>query len=211
MSERSCIVTRNSSATGDMIRFCVGPDHMLVPDLRGNLPGRGAWVTTSRAVLEEAIRRKAFARSLKREVRIAPDLPDQVEQLLRKAALAALSLARRGGGVVTGALKVEQTVRAGRAVMVLHAKEAAEDGKRKIAQGIFAAQKQGHAPVTVLNLFSNDELQVAFGGKNVIHVALNNTVAANGFIMKLQRLLAYCGEDETRDYEKTAKAVKETE
>ena len=46
----------------------------MVPDLKRRLPGRGVWVTATRAAVDEAVKRKAFARGFKREVRAAPDL-----------------------------------------------------------------------------------------------------------------------------------------
>lgn len=38
---RTCIATRTSGAPDDMVRFAVGPDGVVVPDLAGRLPGRG--------------------------------------------------------------------------------------------------------------------------------------------------------------------------
>ena len=40
--ERTCIVTREVGPPDAMIRFVVGPDGVVVPDLRHRLPGRGA-------------------------------------------------------------------------------------------------------------------------------------------------------------------------
>ena len=46
--ERLCVATRRTRPVDDMIRFVVGPDGMLTPDLKRNLPGRGVWVTARR-------------------------------------------------------------------------------------------------------------------------------------------------------------------
>ena len=45
-----------------MIRFVVGPDDKLVPDLAARLPGRGMWVSADRECLAQALARKQFAR-----------------------------------------------------------------------------------------------------------------------------------------------------
>ena len=74
---RTCIVTGEEAAPERMIRFVVGPDG-VVPDLKRKLPGRGVWVTADKAVLAEAVARKAFARSFKRDVKVAADLADRV-------------------------------------------------------------------------------------------------------------------------------------
>ena len=49
--ERTCIVTRRKASPDDMIRFVVGPDATVVPDIRHKLPGRGVWVTASEPIV----------------------------------------------------------------------------------------------------------------------------------------------------------------
>jgi len=194
-----------------MIRFVARPDGLLVPDLKGNLPGRGAWLTASRKVLEEAIRRKAFARSLKQDVRLADNMPDMLDHLLARAALSSLSLARRGGGVITGMLKINIAIRAGEVAMVLHAREAAEDGRRKIDQAVHAAGKQGYGPASAVTLFTAEEMSLAFGGNNVIHAAVRRGLAAGGFIRRVRQLIAYRGKDLMNRDKDTAEAMKKAE
>ena len=135
MNERTCIVTRKSGAPDDLIRFVVGPDSALVPDLKRNLPGRGCWVTADRLHVERAAAKKLFARALKAEVQVPADLGDMVDRLLARAALGSLGLARKAGAVALGAGKVEAAVRSGEALAVLHAAEASADGVRKIMPG----------------------------------------------------------------------------
>ena len=108
-TERTCIVTREAKPIDALIRFVAGPDGMVVPDVKGKLPGRGVWVTGSHAVLAAAMSRKAFGRSFKRDVRAAPDLLDATERLLERAALDALAIAYKAKRVVAGFAKVENT------------------------------------------------------------------------------------------------------
>src|SRR5262245_35414502 len=90
--ERLCVATRLVRPVRDLIRFVASPDGVLTPDLKRRLPGRGAWVTASRAAFLEAVRKKAFARALKRPVEVPTDLADRIEALLERAALDMLSL-----------------------------------------------------------------------------------------------------------------------
>ena len=86
----------------------VGPDGAVVPDLKRKLPGRGVWVTATPATLSATrSTRKVFARGFKRDVRVAPDLVEQTERLLERAALDALAIAGKAGRVATGFAKVE--------------------------------------------------------------------------------------------------------
>ena len=60
---RTCIVTGETMAPERMIRFVVGPDGDVVPDLARRLPGRGMWVKAERAVVEQAVAKKACSPS----------------------------------------------------------------------------------------------------------------------------------------------------
>lgn len=78
-----------------LIRFVAGPDGAVVPDLGRKLPGRGVWVEATREAVTAAVKKNSFARSAKAPLKPAPDLADQVEQLLVRRCLDQLGLARR--------------------------------------------------------------------------------------------------------------------
>ncbi|MFC0284512.1 RNA-binding protein [Camelimonas abortus] len=190
---RLCVVTRESAPPEQMLRFVAGPDGQIVPDIRRKLPGRGVWVRLSAAHVREAARRNAFARALRRKIAVSPDIADQVEALLRKDTLQALSFANKAGEAVTGFLKVENAVRGGRAAVVLHASEAAPDGVRKIAQAIYRRQMTGGPAIQVVDAFDSRDLGLALGGEHVIHAALEAGPATAGFLKRWARLDAYRG------------------
>ncbi len=48
-TERTCALTRELKPVAEMIRFVVGPAGDAVPDVKRKLPGRGIWVTATRA------------------------------------------------------------------------------------------------------------------------------------------------------------------
>ena len=67
---RRCVLTRERLPKERMIRFVVGPDRQIVPDLAAKLPGRGIWLSASRDVLETARRaRGGLARAFARAAR----------------------------------------------------------------------------------------------------------------------------------------------
>jgi predicted RNA-binding protein YlxR (DUF448 family) len=186
-NERTCIVTRKSAAPDELIRFVVGPDSAVVPDLKRSLPGRGCWVTAVRTHVDRATAKKLFARAFKAEVSVSPDLGSMVDGLLAGSALGALGLARKAGAIALGATQVESAVRAGKAVAVLHAREASEDGVRKIAQARRAVRFAGGPELFAYKLFSETELGLALGGTNVIHAAV---LAGNPGTAALKRMVA---------------------
>ena len=118
VAERMCIVTREVMDEAQLIRFVRGPDGAVVPDINRKLPGRGVWVSLSRAKVAEAVKCQAFSRGLGEGCSAASDLPDQVGGLIRKAAVSYISLAKKAGEAVAGAAKVENMLAAGRARLV---------------------------------------------------------------------------------------------
>ncbi|WP_326596247.1 YlxR family protein [Streptomyces sp. NBC_01803] len=62
--ERTCVGCRQRSARDGLLRVAL-VEGRCVPDLRGTLPGRGAYVHPTPACLELAVRRRAFPRALR--------------------------------------------------------------------------------------------------------------------------------------------------
>jgi uncharacterized protein len=183
------VVTRRGRAPEDLIRFVVGPGEVLVPDIRRKLPGRGVWVSLSAAAVAEAVKRRAFERSLKAKVTVSPELASEVDSLLAKDAVQALAMANKAGLVVSGFAKVEALAEAGRAAAVIAASDGAEDGKRKIGQALRRAPVPKKIPV-VTN-FAAAELELALGREHVIHAALAPGPATEGFLARWRRLVRY--------------------
>jgi predicted RNA-binding protein YlxR (DUF448 family) len=172
MNDRTCIVSRERHEPDDLIRFVVSPDGVVVPDLKRNLPGRGCWVTADRLHIEKAVAKKLFSRAFKRQVDVSADLADVIDRLLARSALGAIGLARKAGSVALGAAKVDNAVRSGDALLVLHATDASPDGVRKIAQARRATAYLGGPEIHAYKLFSETDLSLALGGTNVIHAAV---------------------------------------
>lgn len=193
MNDRTCIVTRKTAAPDELIRFVVGPDAAVVPDIKRNLPGRGCWVTADRLHVEKAAAKGLFARAFKAKVAAPPDLAGMVDGLLARSALGMLGLARKAGAVVLGATKVEAAVRNGTALFVLHADEAAPDGVRKISQARRATVHLGGPAIGAYKLFSEAELGLALGATNVIHAAVLAEDAGKAALKRMVALDRYRG------------------
>lgn len=195
LNERMCVVSRKTMAPEDLIRFVRGPDGAVVPDLRRRLPGRGAHVALSRAAVDEAVRRKLFARAFRAKVTASADLGALVDRLLVRSALGALGLARKAGQLVTGAAKVDAAIRSGRALLLVQASDAAPDGIRKMDAARRAAQASGPGTaIHALRLLNAEELGLALGGGNVIHAAILAGDAGSAAAKRMQALANFRGE-----------------
>jgi predicted RNA-binding protein YlxR (DUF448 family) len=191
MNDRTCIVTRQTREPDELLRFVAGPDGSVVPDIRRKLPGRGCWVTADRDHVERAAGKNLFARALKADVTVPPDLARMIDGLISSAALGVLGLARKAGAVALGAAKVDGAVRSGKAAAVLHATEASEDGVRKLAQARRATKLAGGPDIPAFKLFSVAELGLALGATNVIHAAVLASEAGTAALKRLAALDRY--------------------
>ncbi len=167
---RRCALTRARRPKDELIRFVLGPDGTVVPDLKERLPGRGVWLTAAHDTVADAAKRNLFARALKAEAKVPEGFAAQVDRLLADAALSALALANKAGEVVFGHAKVEEAIAKGRVLALVHAREAAEDGCRKL-DGKARGMRDG-SPLPAIRAFGADELSLASGRTNVIHAAL---------------------------------------
>ena len=183
LSERTCIVTREVGDEASLVRFVRGPDGVVVPDIQRKLPGRGVWVGLSRARVAEAVKRKAFGRGLG-DVRVNPELPEIVGQLLREAAIGYLSLAKKAGQLVAGNAKVEAALTAGKVRLLLNARESADGGRRKLSA-------MAGPETENVSFFTADEMSLALGRTNVIHAAVTGGGIAEKLLSAVRRAEAY--------------------
>jgi uncharacterized protein len=191
--ERLCIATREVKPVDALIRFVVGPDGAVVPDVKHKLPGRGVWVTATREAVQTAVARKAFGRSFKREVRVASDLAEITEGLLVRAALDALAIAHKSGRVAAGFAKAEAALVNDPVVALVHAADAAPDGVRKLA-AVERRNARADGPA-VVDMFTSVQLDLALGRSNVVHAAVLAGPASTGFLARCQNLERFRGKD----------------
>lgn len=184
-SQRRCIASGETRSPETMIRFVIGPDDAVVPDLAHRLPGRGCWVTSSREAIRKAVERDAFSKAAKRKVTCAPDLDTLVEALLVRRCCDLLGFARRAGIVTAGFVKVETLVRSkpGRIAALVEASDSGPADRGKLFG--YARKNRG---IRVIGCLTQAEIGLAFGRENVVHAALTQSPLADRFIAEAERL-----------------------
>jgi uncharacterized protein len=178
--QRTCIATGETGAPERMIRFVVGPEGDVVPDLARRLPGRGLWVKAERAAVERAVAKNLFARAARASVKPAADLAERVERLLLERALADLSRARRAGRAVAGFVKVEQMVGQRRAGLLVVADEADGDGLGKLK----AATRESGLPIARLG--DAAALGGIFSREQAVYVGVARDDAGGAFVERIE-------------------------
>ena len=163
--QRRCIVTRAQGDKGRMIRFVLGPDRVVVPDLAARLPGRGFWLSARADVLETARTKGAFARAARGPVSVPADLNSVLQAQLARRISDHLGLARRAGQAVAGFARAREWVQAGQAGLVMQASDGSEDERRRLLSGA--------GDVAVAWPMDAAALGAVFGRDQVVHVAIS--------------------------------------
>lgn len=199
--ERTCILSGTKGMRDSLIRLVLGPDGMVAPDIRAKAGGRGAWIGVDRGTLDKALSKGklkgALARTFKTSAfRIPDDLGERIASALERAALDRLGLEARSGALLTGSERIVDAARKGTVALLLHARDAGEDGSRRLDQ----AWRVGGGEARGLVLpASRAILSMALGRENVVHIALIAPAAAARVSHALGRWRSFIGRDDAAE------------
>ncbi|MCP4934926.1 MAG: DUF448 domain-containing protein [bacterium] len=209
---RQCALTREKLPADELLRFSLSPQKIVTPDLRCKLPGRGLWLKADRSILVEAIKKNSFARGFREKALVSNDLVDMIEKLTRIDALHTLSLANKAGHVITGYEKIKRALAKGDVKWLLHAMEASRNGSDKLDRYFAPPREEPEDeddlvsrdtretgnPIDQKNiaailgaLFTGDELSLALGRHNVIHIGLKRGEMAKRFTFAHRKYSAF--------------------
>jgi predicted RNA-binding protein YlxR (DUF448 family) len=186
LPRRRCIATGEIRDRARLVRFVVGPDGTVVPDIDERLPGRGLWLTPRRDIVDRAVAKRAFARAARRPVSVPSDLADRLEALLARRVIDSLGFARRAGLAVAGFDRVGEAVRHGRAALLLCARDGATGGRRKLAG--LGRDLPCAATLTAA------ELGAAFGRERIVHAAVGGGKLCRRLRADLEKLAGLRGD-----------------
>jgi predicted RNA-binding protein YlxR (DUF448 family) len=180
--ERRCIVTRESAPRGGLVRFVLGPEAAVVPDLAETLPGRGVWVSADRAALEKARAKTMFAHAFRAPAKAPADLAERVERLLAERCIALIGFARRAGCIVFGRDPVRAAVAAGELALLLAASDS--DGRD-------AAELRSRFDGDRFAVLTAAEIGAALGRAGIVHLGLKPGRLAEALARELRRLAGF--------------------
>ncbi len=188
---RLCAVSRVELPKDALIRFGAGLDGVVVPDLALRLPGRGVWVTATKASIADAVRRKVFSRCFKRTVTVPLDLPERIDGLILKRVLETLSLANKAGLVTPGFAKVDAALETGTVACLLHGSDGSADGSDRLDRKFSAINLAREKTGLVVTELTIDQISLAIGRSNVVHAAILSGGAATRLLDEAKRLMRY--------------------
>lgn len=197
--ERRCVVTGEVSSAEQLVRLALGPDGSIAPDVHGKAPGRGAWIGVDRATLEAAQAKGKLKGGLARALHdgnftIPDDLGARIETQLQRATLDRLGLESRAGTLLSGNEKIETATRKGQVRLLLHASDAGEDGRKKLAQAWRVGEDaEGSGREGLVLPVDRGTLSMALGRENAVHLALTDARAADRVLAHLSRWQFFTG------------------
>lgn len=183
--KRRCIVSGKSLPADALMRFVIGPDRNVVPDVRGKLGGRGIWIGAERDLLETAMRQNLFNRAARANVTVPADLAERVEDLLLARVVETLSLARKAGQAVCGYEKVAAAAASGNCAVLVVASDASENARAKLAALALGTDR--------LEGLSAAEIGSGFSRARAVQAALENGGLATRLKIDGRRLAEFRG------------------
>lgn len=185
---RRCVVSREVLPKETLVRFVVSSAGEVVPDVEGNLPGRGYWVRADASSLQRATEKNIFAKAARRPVQVSADLVERTAALIARRCLDFIGLARRAGQAVCGFQQVRAELQRNGVGVLITATDGADHGHRKL--------KAWAAEIPEVALFSRADLSAALGRENVVHAAIAPGQLATLFIAESRRLAGIRGTHE---------------
>ena len=178
-AERKCIATGEVQPKFGLIRFVVGPDQQIVPDILGKLPGRGIWVSAQHETLAKTIAKGLFSRGAKQTVSVPGTLISDIESQLARRVIDLISLARKSGQAVSGYEKVKDWLSKETARVLIQASDASARGKSKLSTPYGGS---------FIGWLTADELGLALGRQTAIHGALASGGLTSRIVEEAARL-----------------------
>ena len=184
---RMCAVTRERARQTGMVRFALSPDGVVTPDVAAKLPGRGVWVMANRETVDKAVETNAFSRGFKVRAVADEGLSDLTESLLLKRCQSQLSLAKKGGALVTGFDQVKADLQKRAPGWIIEAANGSEDGRNKV----YLLAKALYKNVSVAGALTEEELGVGIGRTGFVHGLLQKGPFAKRWGTEYKRLIGF--------------------
>ena len=179
VSERKCIATGKVLSKSELVRFVLGPNNVIYPDLENKLPGRGMWVKAKRSAIVKAEESQLFARAANQNATCVKNLATQVENLIAYRITKLIGLSRKSGQCICGYEKVKDWLKKDIAKVLIQSSDGSGREKSRLRT------PDGGSYIGWLN---SKELGKAFGRENITHCALASGGLTQRIVEDAQRL-----------------------
>ena len=189
--ERRCLVTGVPKVREALIRFVLGPDRVVYPDLAEKLEGRGVWISANKNALQTAISKRLFNKGFALAVKIPENLIEMVESGLKKRALDLLGLANKSGLLEMGFEKIKETASKEDMLLLIEASDGSEAERKRLQ--VYLPQ------VPVVSVLTRTELGFEMGREACVHIAVKKSKMTLTLQKEMMRLNAFLNEGQENE------------
>ncbi|MBO5997519.1 MAG: DUF448 domain-containing protein [Alphaproteobacteria bacterium] len=188
--ERRCLVSGEPRPREALIRFALGPDNVVYPDLAEKLGGRGVWISADKKVLQTAVSKRLFNKGFGQGVNIPQDLVQITESNLTKRVLDLLSLANKSGAIETGFDKIKEASLKEDFAFLIEAVDGSKSEQNRLAQRL--------KDIPVYSILNREQLSEHIG-RDCVHLAIKNNKMTTTLQKELMRLGAFLNEGQQNE------------
>ena len=189
--QRTCLGCRQIKDQDQLVRFVLSPDGEILADLKGRLPGRGAYLCNDRDCIETAASRKQFDRTFRKACQpvTGGQLVESITEQLLAHLASLLGMARKSAKFVAGSNAVLDALNRKKllAVVVL-----AKDISPQIGEKV--RRKAEYQKIVTTELFDKVKLGRILGRAERSVVGLPDGKLADAFLKDLLRYQEISGE-----------------
>lgn len=168
---RRCLVSGASYPKDQLLRFVRRPDSQeAILDLSGKVPGRGAYLSCNRTIVEQFSEksRSLLSRAFAAPTRLPEGWREQAARQAEAQLLQRLGLLRRSATLVLGAAALDEALKRGRIWLLILASDAAPNTRAQLEK------RASHLPW--LDRFSSHDLAIATGRARVVQGGITQEV-----------------------------------
>ena len=191
IGERRCLVDGVPKSRSELIRFVLGPDDVVYPDLAEKLDGRGVWVSAQKSALSTAISKRLFNKGFGQSVKIHDNLMQIVENGLKKRSLDLLGIANKSGLLELGFEKIKEASAKEEILLLVEASDGSEAEKKRLQ--VYLPQ------VPVISVLSRTELGCEMGRDACVHIAVKKSKMTLTLQKEMMRLNAFLNEGQKNE------------
>jgi ribosomal protein L7Ae-like RNA K-turn-binding protein len=184
---RICSGCGERKEKSEMVRIVADPSGLLIPDLKGNLPSRGAYVCPDASCIGKAStgRLRASLKVPKDSGAVSEGLQKAVADVYRRRIISLLGQAKKSGKFISGTNLVEGEIRRGPNAhwLAVLARDVSDDISEKMLRNLESAS------VPFRYFFSKDELGDALGKSPRSVVLVKDTGLAKAIVESIDRYL----------------------
>ncbi len=189
--QRTCLGCRQVKDKAQLMRFVCSPDGEILADLKGRLPGRGAYLCNNRDCIEAAVSKKQFDRTFRQVCQpvTGAQLVEGIAQILLAHLASLLGMARKSAKFVAGSNAVLDALnRKGLLAVIVLARDISPQIGEKVRR------KAEYQKIVTTKLFNKAELGRILGRAERSVVGLPDGKLADAFLDDLLRYQDISGE-----------------